>query len=116
MIFVKHGTIMSHIDLKFFTGIALRQLNFFLSGITMNWSKEKRIRLVYMSHVIKMIAIISPKRFSNIFFLYQQSIVINHISYVLRILMDNIILNYHHYNIFYRTIFCVNDAIDDTPS
>ena len=32
----------------------------------MNWSEEKRIRLFYMSHVIKMIGIISPNRFSNI--------------------------------------------------
>ena len=33
-----------------------------------------------------------------------------------RTLMDNIILNYIFYNIFYLTIFCVNDVIDDAPS
>ena len=32
----------------------------------MNWSEEKRIRLVNMSHVFKMIGIISPNRFCNI--------------------------------------------------
>ena len=92
----------------------------------MNWSEEKRIRLVYKSHVIKMIGIISPNRFSNIsssnissyisaIFLPNDK-VIKHISYVPRIFMDNIIMNYLLDSIFYLTIFCVNDVIDDTPS
>ena len=78
----------------------------------MNWSEEKRIRLVYMSHVIKMIDIISPNRFSNISS-YSNKVVIEHISYVPRIHVDNIILNYLLYNIFYLAIFCVNYVIDD---
>ena len=81
----------------------------------MNWSEEKRVRLVYMSHVIKMIGIISPNRFSNISS-YINKVVIKHISYVPKIHMDNIIMNYLIYSIFFLTIFCVNDVIDDTPS
>ena len=81
----------------------------------MNWSEEKRIGLVYMSHVIKMIDIISPNRFSNISS-YINKVVIKHVSYVPRIHMDNIIMNYLLYSIFYLAIFCVNDVIDDTPS
>ena len=46
----------------------------------MNWSEEKRIRLVYTIHVIKMIGIISPNRFSNISS-YINKAVIKHISY-----------------------------------
>ena len=42
-----------------------------------------------MNHVIKMIVIIS---LSNIFF-YINKVIIKHICYVLRILMDNIFLN-----------------------
>ena len=80
----------------------------------MNWSEEKRIMMVYMSHVLKMIGIISPNRFSDISS-YINKVVIKHISYVPRIYMDNIIMNYLLYSIFYLTIFCVN-AIDDTPS
>ena len=81
----------------------------------MNWSEEKRIRLVYMSHVIKMIGIISPNRFSNLSS-YINKAVIKHISYVPRILMDHIIMIYLLYSIFFLTIFCVIDVIDDTPS
>ena len=44
----------------------------------MNWSEEKRIRLVNMSHVIKMIGIISPNRFRNISS-YINKVVIKHI-------------------------------------
>ena len=46
---------MSHIDFKIFTGIVLRLLDLFFreqinfSEVTMNWSEEKRIRLVYNS-------------------------------------------------------------------
>ena len=80
----------------------------------MNWSEEKIIGW-FMSHVIKMIDIISPNRFSNISS-YINKVVIKHISYVPRIHMDNIIMNYLLYSIFYLTIFCVNDVIDDTPS
>ena len=72
-----------------------------------------------MSHDIKMIVIISPNRFSNInqyIFSYISKVIIKHICYVLRILVDNIILNYLLYNIFDLTIFCVNDVIDDAPS
>ena len=126
---------MSHIDLNIFTGIVLRLLNLFFreqiyfyeskfifpganlffSEITMNLSEEKRMRLVYMSNVIKMIGIISPNRFSNIFS-YFNKVVIKHNSYVPRIHMDNIIMNYLLYRIFYIQIFCVNDVIDDMPS
>ena len=81
----------------------------------MNWSEEKIIRLVYMSHVLKMIGIISHNRFSNISS-YIIKVVIKHISYVQIIYMYNIIMNYLLYSIFYLTIFCVNDVIDDTPS
>ena len=77
----------------------------------MNWSEKKRIGFVYMSHVIRMIDIISPNRFSNIYSFVNK--VIKYISYVPRIHMDNIIMNYLLYNIFYLTIFSVND---DTPS
>ena len=45
-----------------------------------------------MSHVIKMIGIISHNRFSNISS-YINKVVIKHISYVPRIHMDNIIIN-----------------------
>ena len=121
MIFVKHGLIMSQIDFKIFTGIVLRLLYLFFreqiiffSGITINWSEEKRIRLVYMSHVIKMIDIISPNLFSNISS-YINKVVIKHNCYVPRIHMYNIIMNYLLYSIFHLTIFCVNDVIDDTP-
>ena len=58
----------------------------------MNWSEEKRVRLVYMSHVIKMIDIISPNRFRNIYS-YINKVVNKHISYVLRNHMDNISMN-----------------------
>ena len=68
-----------------------------------------------MSHVIKMIGIISPNRFSNISS-YFNKVVIRHISYVPRIHTDNIIMNYLLYSIFYLTIFRVNCVIDDTPS
>ena len=68
-----------------------------------------------MSHVIKIIDIISPNRFSNISS-YINKVVIKHISYVPRIYMDNIILNYLFYNIFNPTIFCVNEVVDDAPS
>ena len=68
-----------------------------------------------MSHVIKMIAIISPNRFSNNF-LYINKAIIKHICDFLRIHMDNIIMHYLLYNIFHLTIFCINDVIDDTPS
>ena len=81
----------------------------------MNWCEEKSIWLVYMSHVIKMIAIISPNRSSTISS-YFNKVVIKHFSYVITILMDNIILNYLLYNIFYLTIFCVNDVLDNAPS
>ena len=70
----------------------------------MNWSEEKRIRLIYMSRVIKMIDIISPNRFSNISKNINK-VVIKYISFVPRIHMDNIILNYLLYNIFCLTIF-----------
>ena len=70
----------------------------------MNWSEEKRVMLVYMSHVVKMIGIISPNRFSNISS-YINKVVIKHISYVQRIHMDIIIMNCLLYNIFYLTIF-----------
>ena len=72
----------------------------------MNWSEEKRIRLVYMSHIIKVIDIISPNRFSNISS-YIKKEIIKHISYVPRIHMDNIFLNSLLYNILYLTILCV---------
>ena len=54
-----------------------------------------------MSHVVKMIGIISPNRFSNISS-YIKKVVIKHISYVSRILMvmDDIIMNYFLYSIF----------------
>ena len=81
----------------------------------MNWSEEKRIRWVYMSHVIKMIGIISPNLFSNISS-YINKVVIKHTSYVPRIHMGNNIRNYLLYNIFYLTIYCVHDGIDDAPS
>ena len=81
----------------------------------MNWSEEKIIRLVYMSHAIKMIDIISHNRFGNISS-YINKEVIKHISYVPRIHMDNVIMNYLRYSIFYLTMFCVNDVINDTPS
>ena len=68
-----------------------------------------------MSHVLKMIVIISPNRFSNISS-YINKVVTRHISYVPRIHMDNIIMNYLLYSIFYLTIFCVNDVIDYKPS
>ena len=58
----------------------------------MNWSGKKRIRLVYTSHVIKMIDIISPNRFRNISS-YINKVIIKHISYVLRNRMDNIFMN-----------------------
>ena len=78
----------------------------------MNLSEEKRIRLVYMSHIIKMIDIISTNISS-----YINKVVIKHISYLPRINMDNIIMNnYLLSSILYLTIFCVNDVIDDTPS
>ena len=63
----------------------------------MNWSEEKRIRLVNMSHVIKMIGIISTNRFINISS-YINKVIIKHISYVPRIHMDNIIMNYLLYS------------------
>ena len=44
-----------------------------------------------MSHVLKMIGIISPNRFNNISS-YINKVVIKHISYVSRIHMDNIIM------------------------
>ena len=81
----------------------------------MNWSEEKRIRLVYMSHVIKMIGNISPNLSSNISY-YINKVVIKLISYVPSIHMDNIIMNYLPYSIFNLTIFCFNDVIDDTAS
>ena len=68
-----------------------------------------------MSHIIKMIDIISPNRFSNISS-YINKVVIKHISYVPRIHIYNIIMNYILYNIFYLTIFCVNDIIDEKLS
>ena len=71
--------------------------------------------LVYMSHVIKMIGIISPYRFSNISS-YINKVVISHISYVPGIHMDNIILNDLLYSIVYLTIFCVDVVIDDSTS
>ena len=61
-----------------------------------------------------MIVIISPNRFPNIFS-YINKVSIKHICYVLRALMDKIMLNYLLYNVSYLTIFCVNDDIDDTP-
>ena len=117
MIFLKHGLIMSHMEFEIFTRIALRLLDFFFffSGITMNKCEEKRIRSVYMSQVIKMIDIISHNRFSNISS-YVNKVVIKHISYVPRIRMDNIILNYLLYSIFYLAFFCVNCVINDAPS
>ena len=81
----------------------------------MNCSEEKRTRLVYMSHVIKMIDIISPNQFSNISS-FINKVVIKNISNVPRIHMDNIIMNYLLHSIFYLTIFCVNDVIDYTLS
>ena len=68
-----------------------------------------------MSHVIKMIGIISPNRFSNISSNIIK-VVIKHISYVPRIHMDNIIMNYLLHSIFYLTIFWVYNVIDDPPS
>ena len=68
-----------------------------------------------MSHVIKMIDIISPYRFSNISS-YINKVVISHISYVPGIHMDNIIMNDLLYSIVYLTIFCVNVVIDDSTS
>ena len=68
-----------------------------------------------MNHVIKMIDSISPNRFNNISS-YINKVVIKHISDVPRIHMDNIIMNYLLYSIFYITIFCVNDVIDEAPS
>ena len=65
----------------------------------MNWPEEKRIKLVNMSHVIKMIGIISPNRFNNISS-YINKVVIKYISYVPRIHMDNIIMNYYIVNWF----------------
>ena len=56
-----------------------------------------------MSHVIKMIGIISPDQFSNISSYINKS-VIKHISYVPRIHMDHIIMIYLLYSIFYLTI------------
>ena len=120
MIFVKQGLIMSHIDFKILTGIVLRLLDLFFreqinfSEVTMNWSEEKRVRLVYMSHVIKTIGSISPNRFSNISSNINK-VVIKHISYVPRIHMDNI-MKYLLCSISYLTIFCVNDVIDGAPS
>ena len=81
----------------------------------MNWSEEKRIRLVNMSLVIKMIGIICPNRFSNISS-YINKVVIKHISYVPSIHMDNIIMNYLLYSIFYLTIVCVNDVNERSNS
>ena len=81
----------------------------------MNWSEEKIIRLVDMRHIIKIIVVISPNRFSNIFS-YINKEIIKHIFYVLRVLMDKIHLNYLLHNVLYLTIFCVNDVIDDASS
>ena len=81
----------------------------------MNWSEEKRIRLVYMRHVIKKIWIISTNRFRNISS-YINKVVIKHISYVPRIQIDNIIMNYFLHSNFYLTICCGNDVINDTLS
>ena len=65
----------------------------------MNWSEEKIIRLIYiMNHEIKMIGNISPNRYINISS-YINKVVIKHISYVPRIHMDNIIMNYLLYSI-----------------
>ena len=122
MIFVKHGLIISRINFKILhrnfieiAGFIFQRANSFISGITINWSEKKRIMLVCISHVIKIIDIISPNRFSNISS-YINKVAIKRISYVPRIHMDNIIMNYLLYSIFYLTIFCVNDVIDDTPS
>ena len=91
---------MSLIDFKIFTwrncieiaGFIFQRANKFFSGVTMNWSEEKRIKLDNMSYVLKMIDIISLNRFSNISF-YINKVVIKHISYVPRIHMDNIFMN-----------------------
>ena len=58
-----------------------------------------------MSHVIKTIDIIYPNRWINISS-YINKVVIKHISNVPRIHMDNIIMNYVLYSIYYLTIFC----------
>ena len=83
----------------------------------MNWSEEKRIGLIHMSHVIKMIDTISPDRFSNLTSYINKVVKANkvHVSYVPRIHIDNI-MNIFFTVIFYLTIFCVNDDIDDMPS
>ena len=70
----------------------------------MNWSAERRIRFVDMSHVIKMFFIISPNQFNNIFS-YINKVIIKHICNVHRILMNNIILNYLLYNVSYLRFF-----------
>ena len=83
----------------------LQWTNNFFSGITTNWYEEKRIMLVDTSHVIKMIVIISCNWFRN-HFSYINKAIIKHISSVLRIVMDNIILIQLFILIFfYRTIF-----------
>ena len=55
---------------------------------------------------MKVIDIISPNRFSNISSDINK-VVIKHISYVPRIHMDNIIMNYFLYSIFYLCMFMV---------
>ena len=70
----------------------------------MNWSEEKKNRLVYVRHVHKMIGIISTNRFNNISS-YMNKLVNKYISYVPRIYVDNIIMNYLLYSIFHLAIF-----------
>ena len=74
---------MSQIDFKILTGIVFTLLDLFfiagfIQGITVNWSEGKRIMLVDMSHVIKIIVIIPPNRFSDIFH-YINKVVIKYI-------------------------------------
>ena len=115
---------MSQIDLKKFQELywdfwicsSESKLIFQWNNNELFWIKKNSVGWYdHISHVIKMIVIISPNWFSNIFS-YIIKVIIKHIFHVLRILMDNIILNYLLYNVFYLTIFCVNDVIDDAPS
>ena len=62
----------------------------------MHWSEEKRDRLVYMTHVIKMIGIISSNRFSNIS------------SYINKVVIKHIIGSLTTRQYYYKGIYVIN--------
>ena len=76
----------------------LERANKFFSVITLNWSEEKIIRFQVDCYYF-------PPIYPAMFFPNIKKVIIEHISYVLRILMDNVIRNISIVTIFSRLRF-----------